>query len=82
MVVNFLLWKEPGGSEPAAAGDTMRTHVPLFLGEAALHTAGTPKVMWCLPEAPAAMDWLARTGGNRDPPLHPPLLDPTPHASW
>lgn len=41
--------------------------MPLFLGEAALHTAGTPKVMWCLPEASTAMDWLARTGATETP---------------
>ena len=41
--------------------------MPLFLGEAALHTAGTPKVMWCLPEASTATDWLARTGATETP---------------
>lgn len=36
--------------------------VPLFLGEAALHKAGIPRVTWCPVADWKVEDWPARTG--------------------
>lgn len=56
--------------------------VPLFLGEAALHKAGIPRVTWC-PVADWKVDWPARTGAAefRTPTPTPTRIPTSPAAT-
>lgn len=64
--------------------------MPLFLGEAALYTAGMPRLTWCPLEASRVEEWPARTGAaevHTPPPTHTPTSPAAtrahpPRVSW
>lgn len=52
--------------------------MPLFLGEAALHKAGIPRVTWCPVADWKVEDWPARTGAAESrTPTPTPTRTPT-----